>query len=80
MVKFENNFFEFNRDALRDLEVPELREFLQSGLEGQVGTVFDGVATLIENPNPEYELKNAGEYLTLSNGESMLVNVMTDRA
>ena len=80
VVKFENNFFEFNRDALRDLEVPELREFLQSGLEGQVGTVFDGVATLIENPNPEYELKNAGEYLTLSNGESMLVNVMTDRA
>ena len=80
VVKFENNFFEFNRDALRDLEVPELREFLQSGLEGQVGNVFDGVATLIENPNPEYELKTLANISRFSNGESMLVNVMTDRA
>jgi flagellar hook-associated protein FlgK len=80
VVKFENTFFEFNQSAYRDLEVPELRAFLQSGVEGQVGAVFDGVATLIENPNPDFDLQNAGEYLTLSNGEPMLVNAMTERA
>ena len=32
VVKFENNFFEFNQSAYRDLEVPKLRAFLQSGV------------------------------------------------
>ena len=80
VVKFENNFFEFNVDTLRDIEVPGLRDFLQSGDAGQIGEVFDGVATLIENPNPEFDLRNAGHYLTLSNGDDLLVNAMTQRA
>jgi len=80
IVKFENNFFEFGSDVMRDLEVPELRAFLQGGQVGALGTEFDGVATLIDNPNPQLELRNAGHYITLSNGEDLLVNATTDRA
>ena len=80
IVKFEGNFFEFSNDAIRDLEVPELRAFLQSGELGAIGTNFDGVATLIENPNPNFELRNAGNYLTLSNGNDILINGTTERA
>lgn len=80
VVKFQGNFFEFNNDALRDLEVPELREYLQSGVAGEIGTTFDGVVTLVENPNPEFDLRNAGHYMTLSNGEDLLVGATIEHA
>ncbi len=80
IVKFENLFFQFSADTLRDKEVPELRAFLSSG-EGQaIGTVFDGSITLVESPDPEFDLRNAGHYLSLPNGEQILINVSTQKA